>query len=43
LAKELRSLKIWQRQETLLKEKERVERDQYIATLKEEVKVLSEK
>jgi len=32
-AKELKSLKIWQKQESILKEKERVERDEYLTTL----------
>ena len=33
LAKELKLPKIWQRQESILKEKERVERDEYLTTL----------
>jgi len=35
LVKELKSLKISQRQESILKEKERVERDEYLTTLEE--------
>jgi len=43
LAKELKSLKIWQKQETRLKEKERVERDKYFATLEEDLRILNVK
>jgi len=32
LAKKLKLLKIWQRQESILKEKEKVERDEYLKT-----------
>jgi len=39
LAKELKLLKIWQRQESILKEKERVERDEYLTTLEEELRI----
>jgi len=43
LAKELKLLKIWQRQESILKEKERVERDEYLTTLEEELRILNAK
>ena len=43
LAKELKSRKVWQKQETLLKEKERAEREQYLATLEEKFRILNEK
>ena len=43
LAKELKSLKIWQKQEPILKEKERVEGDKYLTTLEEELRILNAK
>ncbi|BAU02758.1 hypothetical protein VIGAN_11233400, partial [Vigna angularis var. angularis] len=43
MAKELKSLKLWQKQESILKEKERVEREQYLETLEEELRVLAQK
>jgi len=43
LAKELKLLKIWQRQESILKEKEKVERDEYLTTLEEELRILKAK
>jgi len=38
LAKELKSLKISKMQESLLKKKDRMEKDQHLATLKEELR-----
>jgi len=43
LAKELKSLKIWKRQEALLKEKDRMENYQYLPTLEEELRHLNKK
>jgi len=43
LAKELKLLKIWQREESILKEKVRVERDEYLTTLEDELRILNAK
>jgi len=43
MAKELKSLKIWKRQEALLKEKGRIEKDKYLANLEEELRLLNKK
>jgi len=43
MAKELKLLKIWQRQESILKEKERVERGEYLTNLDEELRILNAK
>jgi len=43
LAKELKSLKIWQKQESTLKEQESIERNEYFTTLEEELRILNAK
>jgi len=43
LAKELKSLKKFQKQESILKETERVERDEYLTTLEEKLRILNAK
>jgi len=43
LAQELKSLKIWRKQEAILKEKEKIERDAHLAILEEELRLLNKR
>jgi len=39
LAQELKSLKIWRKQEAILKEKEKIERETHLAILEEKLRI----
>jgi len=43
LAQELKSLRFWRKQKAILKEKEKIERDDHLAILEEELRILRQK